>query len=706
MSSKATLIIVESPTKAKTISSFLGKDYEVVSSYGHIRDLPKSKIGIEIENNFEPVYVIPPKAEPVIKDLQKKAKKSASVILATDEDREGEAIAFHLAEILGLISDKRQKTGDRVIKRIVFHEITKPAIESALENPRNIDMNLVNAQQGRRVLDRLVGYELSPFLWRKIKYGLSAGRVQSAALRLIVEREAEIESFKPDEYWSISARLAKEQVTSDKRQEFTAELYKIDNKPIDKLGIPNKDRAEEIVQNLKTADYKVADFQERQTKKNPGPPFTTSTLQQDSWNKLRYSSKQTMMLAQKLYEQGFITYMRTDSTNIAAPALQKVRDYVKNSFGPKYIPEKPHFYKTKSRLAQEAHEAIRPTDPFKTPESLKPSLDPKQYKVYDLIWKRFVASQTEQALFSNQTALIDANTQNQTYQLKANGQRVVFDGFLAVWNLLDKANTPLPEIQSGDKLTLLELLPEQHFTQPPPRFNDASIVKTLEDLGIGRPSTYASIISTIIERGYVERNEGRALQPTYLGKLVNEILVKHFQQIVDYQFTAKVEEDLDKIAENKADWRMVIREFYQPFHKNLEQKEQEVTRKEATEKPSDEICDKCGSAMVIKYGKYGPFLGCSKYPDCSNIKKLPGQTNEIGILCPECGKEHGGKVIMRRTKARKRLFYGCSRWPNCNFMSWKKPEEGDDKEDLEKPPAKTKTTKTTKRKIHAPSDSG
>jgi DNA topoisomerase-1 len=694
MTNSATLIIVESPTKARTISSFLGKNYEVVSSYGHIRDLPKSKIGIDIDNGFEPIYVIPPKAEPVIKDLKKHAKKAKQVILATDEDREGEAIAFHLAQILGLDSPQR----------IVFHEITKPAIEEALGRPRSINMDLVNAQQARRILDRLVGYELSPFLWRKIKYGLSAGRVQSVALRLIAERESQIEQFKPEEYWTISARLAS--AAGKKSPEFTAELFKINGKALEKLGIPSQEHANEITKDLETAAYSVKDIQERQTRKNPGPPFTTSTLQQDSWNKLHYSSKQTMMLAQKLYEQGFITYMRTDSVNIAAPTLAKVRDYIQQSFGKGYIPEKPHFYKARSRLAQEAHEAIRPTDPFRTPDSLKKTTDPKQHKVYDLIWKRFVASQTQPAIFNNQTVLIDANTNDKNYEFKAFGQRVVFDGFLAIWGIQDKANTPLPELQSNGKLKLLELLPEQHFTLPPPRFNDASLVKTLEELGIGRPSTYASIIATIIERGYVERNEGRALQPTYLGKIVNELLLKHFEQIMDLQFTAKIEEDLDKIAGQSTPWQGIIKEFYGPFHKNLEQKEQEVTRKDATEKPSTEVCDKCGSPMVIKYGKYGPFLGCSKYPDCSNIKKLPGQTNEIGIPCPECGKEHGGKVIMRRTKARKRLFYGCSRWPNCNFMSWKKPEENNGEENLENPAAKTKPRKNIKRKTHAPSDSG
>ena len=663
------LVIVESPTKAKTIGGFLGPEYEVVASYGHVRDLPKSKMGIDIENGFEPIYVVPPKAEPVIKDLQKRAKKAKSIILATDEDREGEAIAFHISETLNL----------KNASRIVFHEITPSAIAEALQSPRNIDMNLVNAQQGRRVLDRLVGYELSPFLWRKIKYGLSAGRVQSVALRLIVEREEAVNAFKPDEYWTIQAELYKKQKKEkSKKESFRAELYKINDTAIEKLGIPNKERADTIVNNLQTARYAVSDVQERSTRRNPNAPFTTSTLQQDAWNKLHYSSKQTMMFAQKLYEQGYITYMRTDSTNIAAPALQNVREYIGKEFGKTYVPEHPHVYKTKSRMAQEAHEAIRPTDPARTPETIKSSADPKQYKIYDLIWKRFIASQMEQAIFNNQTVLMAATTSDTTYLFKATGQRVVFDGFLAVWNIVEKANTPLPALEKGDELELQELFPEQHFTQPPPRFNDASLVKTLEQLGIGRPSTYASIIATIIERGYVERNEGRALQPTYLGNIVNELLVKHFQQIVDYQFTAKVEEDLDRIAENAISWQNVIKDFYAPFHKNLEQKEQEVSRKDATEKPSTEICDKCGATMVIKYGKYGPFLGCSKYPDCSNIKKI--DSHEPKIPCPTCGKDKGGTVVKRRSKARKRIFYGCSRWPECNFVSWKQPQSEDDDE--------------------------
>jgi len=650
------LIIVESPTKAKTISSFL-KGFDILPSYGHIRDLPKNKLGIDLDS-FKVEYVIIPKAKENLKKIEKQARKSTEIILATDEDREGEAIAWHLLQALNLDEDKT--------KRIVFHEITKPAIEEALKNPRKIKIELINAQQARRVLDRLVGYKLSPFLWRKIKYGLSAGRVQSAALRLICEKEKEIEDFISQEYWTISAILEKN------NQTFEAQLFKINDKTLDKLEIKNEKEAKEISQKIKQADFSVFDLKQKTIFNSPLPPFTTSTLQQESWQKLRFSSKQTMMLAQQLYEQGLITYMRTDSVNISKQALIMVRKFIEQEFGKDYLPSTYNIYKTKSKLSQEAHEAIRPTDINKTSLKLKDKLTGQQLKLYELIWKRFVACQMSKATLKQTTIIVKAQNKD-NYFLKATGEIVVFDGFLRIFP--KKQETILPSLEKNDKLKLLEIKNQQHFTQPPARYNDASLVKKLEELGIGRPSTYASIISTLLLRNYIERNSSKAFEPTMLGKLVNDLLVKHFKDIVDYEFTATIENDLDKIAQGVKNWQEVVKNFYKPFEKNLEQKEKEVSRREATEKESEEICEKCGSKMVVKYGKYGPFLACSNYPNCSNIKKIPKQNTELDIPCPKCGKTEGGRIVIRKTKTKKRTFYGCSRWPKCDFMSWKLPNQ-------------------------------
>jgi len=650
------LIIVESPTKAKTISSFL-KGFDILPSYGHIRDLPKNKLGIDLDS-FKVEYVIIPKAKENLKKIEKQARKSTEIILATDEDREGEAIAWHLLQALNLDENKT--------KRIVFHEITKPAIEEALKNPRKIKIELINAQQARRVLDRLVGYKLSPFLWRKIKYGLSAGRVQSAALRLICEKEKEIEDFISQEYWTISAILEKN------NQTFEAQLFKINDKTLDKLEIKNEKEAKEISQKIKQADFSVFDLKQKTIFNSPLPPFTTSTLQQESWQKLRFSSKQTMMLAQQLYEQGLITYMRTDSVNISKQALIMVRKFIEQEFGKDYLPSTYNIYKTKSKLSQEAHEAIRPTDINKTSLKLKDKLTGQQLKLYELIWKRFVACQMSKATLKQTTIIVKAQNKD-NYFLKATGEIVVFDGFLRIFP--KKQETILPSLEKNDKLKLLEIKNQQHFTQPPARYNDASLVKKLEELGIGRPSTYASIISTLLLRNYIERNSSKAFEPTMLGKLVNDLLVKHFKDIVDYEFTATIENDLDKIAQGVKNWQEVVKNFYKPFEKNLEQKEKEVSRREATEKESEEICEKCGSKMVVKYGKYGPFLACSNYPNCSNIKKIPKQNTELDIPCPKCGKTEGGRIVIRKTKTKKRTFYGCSRWPKCDFMSWKLPNQ-------------------------------
>ena len=650
------LIIVESPTKAKTISSFL-KGFDILPSYGHIRDLPKNKLGIDLDS-FKVEYVIIPKAKENLKKIEKQARKSTEIILATDEDREGEAIAWHLLQALNLDENKT--------KRIVFHEITKPAIEEALKNSTKIKIELINAQQARRVLDRLVGYKLSPFLWRKIKYGLSAGRVQSAALRLICEKEKEIEDFISQEYWTISAILEKN------NQTFEAQLFKINDKTLDKLEIKNEKEAKEISQKIKQADFSVFDLKQKTIFNSPLPPFTTSTLQQESWQKLRFSSKQTMMLAQQLYEQGLITYMRTDSVNISKQALIMVRKFIEQEFGKDYLPSTYNIYKTKSKLSQEAHEAIRPTDINKTSLKLKDKLTGQQLKLYELIWKRFVACQMSKATLKQTTIIVKAQNKD-NYFLKATGEIVVFDGFLRIFP--KKQETILPSLEKNDKLKLLEIKNQQHFTQPPARYNDASLVKKLEELGIGRPSTYASIISTLLLRNYIERNSSKAFEPTMLGKLVNDLLVKHFKDIVDYEFTATIENDLDKIAQGVKNWQEVVKNFYKPFEKNLEQKEKEVSRREATEKESEEICEKCGSKMVVKYGKYGPFLACSNYPNCSNIKKIPKQNTELDIPCPKCGKTEGGKIVVRKTKTKKRTFYGCSRWPKCDFMSWKLPNQ-------------------------------
>ena len=673
--SKNTLIIVESPTKAKTISAFLGDGFEVQSSYGHVRDLPKSKLGIDLENNFKPVYVVLPKAKENLEKLQKLAKKSGAVILATDEDREGEAIAFHLAKALSLSK----------VERIVFHEITRSAIEEALRFPRQINMNLVDAQQARRVLDRLVGYELSPFLWKKIKYGLSAGRVQSVALRILVEREKEILAFNPEKYFTIRANF----LSLDRKRKLTGGLFRINDEPIKDPGIASEKQTKEILEELFRSDSSVFELTGKELKKSPPAPFTTSTLQQDSWSRLHYSAKQTMILAQQLYEKGFITYMRTDSVNLSKESVQSARKFILKNFGKAYFPEKQNVYKTKSKMAQEAHEAIRPTNPFLTPDEFKNKSDEvKQAKLYELIWRRFIACQMTKAVISQESVVVEsrcvpassvnggpaAGQEENRYYFKAHGQKVLFDGYLKISSSSFK-QLSLPSFGKNEPLAIDSPESEERFTQPLARFNDASLVKIMESLGIGRPSTYALIINTLIVRDYVSRTETRALQPTSLGVLVNDLLVNHFNDIVDYQFTAKIENQLDEIAGKGIDWRKVTRDFYEPFHENLLKKENEVTRAQATERPSDQVCDKCGSSMVGKYGRYGEFLGCSNYPACSNIKKLPKQSRDLGILCPECGSSEGGKVVARKTKAQKRTFYGCSRWPKCNFASWKKPTE-------------------------------
>ena len=644
------LIIVESPTKAKTLEKFLGKNYKVVASYGHIRDLPKAKLGIDIENNFEPQYVIPTKARKKANELKKFCSSAKDVILATDADREGEAISYHLKEFLKL----------KNYQRITFHEITKEAIQQAIKNPRKIDNDLVNSQVARRVLDRIVGYKLSPLLWKKVARGLSAGRVQSVAVRLICEREEEIKKFKPQEYWSIVASLQKENKKTEAEENFEAFLAKKDNKIIPKLGIKEKKEADNIVNDLKKAKFQIESIEKKKVKRNPLPPFTTSTLQQTAGQQLHFPSKKTMFLAQGLYEKGLISYHRTDSLNLSQEALGSAKKFIIKNFGKKYWPGFSRQYKTKSKGAQEAHEAIRPTDVEKTPEKIK--LEKSQAKLYELIWKRFVASQMGQALFDSIKIQIKANN----YTFQTNGQTLKFDGWLKVYPLKFKEAT-LPSLFEKEFLKLLKLTPSQHFTQPPARYNEPTLIKILEEKGIGRPSTYAPIISTVQRRNYVEKNEQRRFQPTEIGIVVNDLLTKHFPQVVDVGFTAEMEKDLDDIAQGKKEWTKIVKEFYTPFEKVLKQKEKELSKQEIAEEKTDKICPKCGSPLIIKLGRFGKFYACTNFPKCRYTESL--KDNKLNIKCPKCKK---GEITEKRTKKGK-IFYGCNRYPKCDFAVWDKP---------------------------------
>jgi len=657
------LVIVESPTKAKTISKFLGKGYQVESSFGHIRDLPKSDMGIDVDHGFEPRYVIPTKAKKTVTKLKKAAEKATEVILASDEDREGEAIAWHLAKALKLSEDKTS--------RIVFHEITKEAIDAALAKPREIDEHLVDAQQARRVLDRLVGYELSPFLWKKVARGLSAGRVQSVALRLVVEREREIEAFNPEEYWSITADLK-----TPKGELFSAELSKVDGKSLDKLGIKKDEEANKLVDEFKKEKFVVSSLEKKRVHKAPSAPFTTSSLQQAANRILGFSAKQTMMIAQQLYEGielgsegsvGLITYMRTDSLNLSEKFLGEAHDYILEAFGKEYTLEKPRTFKTKSKGAQEAHEAIRPSFASKTPDSIKDYLAPNQLKLYRLIWQRAVSTQMQDAAL-DQTA-IDISTGRGEFH--ATGQIIAFPGWLSL--APEKSQeTLLPAMQEGELLNLNELKSEQHFTKPPARYSDATLVKEMEKHGIGRPSTYAPTISTIEARHYVIRDDNKRLQPTDIGKIVNDLLVEHFKSIVDLEFTAHMEEQLDDIAEGTIEWQPVIKEFYEPFHKNLTEKYAEINKNDIMpELMTEEVCDKCGSKMLIKNGRFGPFLACSNFPDCKNIKSMTKKSPEEeerlkeinekykDIKCDKCGEA----MIVKN--GRFGPFLACSAYPKC-----------------------------------------
>ncbi|MBR5506687.1 MAG: type I DNA topoisomerase [Clostridia bacterium] len=649
------LVIVESPSKATTIKKYLGKGYNVVASMGHVIDLPKSQLAIDVENNFEPKYITIRGKGDLIKFLKKEAKNASKIYLATDPDREGEAISWHLANTLGV--DASSKC------RITFNEITKKAVTNAIKEPREIDINLVDAQQARRVLDRIVGYKISPILWKKVKKGLSAGRVQSVATKLICDREEEINAFVEKEYWTIEASFLKS------KKKFSAKFYGENGK---KKELSNEKDANTVLKSLENEKFIVKSVQKSQKKKSSPPPFITSSLQQEAGRKLGFTTARTMQAAQTLYEGinlkgkghiGLITYMRTDSLRIADDALNEVRNYIKDTFGEKYLPKSAKIYKTK-KSAQDAHEAIRPSDVTITPESIKSSLTPDQYKIYKLIWERFVACQMTDAVFDAVSYGIDAGI----YNFKTNGQSVVFDGFTLLYtesvDSEEEKVSKIVELIEGEELSLQNITPNQHFTQPPQRYSEASLVKALEELGIGRPSTYSPTITTIISRGYVVRNK-KTLMPTELGMIVNSLMCEHFKSIVDVDFTANMEDDLDKIEEGKKEWKSLIGEFYSPFMETVTDAEEKIGDIEIKDEVSDTVCDKCGAMMVYKHGKFGKFLACPQFPKCRNTMAI---VKEIGVSCPNCSSP----VIEKKSK-RGKIFFGCTNYPECTFTSWDKP---------------------------------
>ncbi len=655
----ANLVIVESPAKAKTIQKYLGKDYEVIASMGHVRDLPKSKLGVDVDDNFKPQYIDMKGKGDVIRDLKKRAKKCDKVYLATDPDREGEAISWHIAQMLKL------DLNDDI--RVAFNEITKTGVTSGMSNPHKIDLDLVNAQQARRILDRLVGYKLSPFLWKKVKRGLSAGRVQTVAVSLVVDRENEIRAFVPKEYWSIDAKFT----APGSRKVFDASLLTIDG---EKLEILNEEQADELLKRLEGAEYEVTAVKKRVTKKQPAPPFITSTMQQEASKKLGFTSKRTMKAAQELYEGvdiegigavGLITYMRTDSLRISDEAKAAAAEYIENVYGKEYLPEKPRVFKSKSN-AQDAHEAIRPSLPDLTPARVKSSLSSDQYKLYELVWSRFIASQMANALLDTVSADISANG----CVFRASGYSVKFNGFTVLYeeatDSKESAKKELPPLAVGDKPKLKSIGGNQHFTQPPPRYTEASLIKALEENGIGRPSTYAPTISTITARQYVE-HEGKQLKPTTLGEVITELMKEHFKGIVDAKFTADMESNLDEVEKGSKDWVSTLREFYGDFAADLEKAETAMDGKriKVPDEETDIICENCGKNMVIKYGRYGKFLACPGFPECRNAKQL---VTESEGSCPRCGK----KMLLKKSK-RGRSFYGCEGYPECDFMTWNVP---------------------------------
>ena len=656
------LVIVESPAKAKTIQKYLGEGYDVVASMGHVRDLPKSKLGIDIEHGFRPDYVEIKGKEDLVQTLKKKGKKSDAIYLATDPDREGEAISWHLAYLLGMDLDQAN--------RVTFNEITKSGVQSGMASPRRVDMDLVNAQQTRRILDRIVGYKLSPFLWKKVRRGLSAGRVQSVAVRIIVDREEEIRKFKPQEYWSIDAKL----LGKASRKAFAAKLYGKDKK----ISIKTKEEADAILKELEGCDYVVENVKKSVRKKSPAPPFTTSTLQQEASRRLGFQARRTMKAAQELYEGvevgdmgavGLITYMRTDSLRISDEAAQQAAGFIEQRYGKNYLPPKRRVYKSRNN-AQDAHEAIRPTMPEMAPDQVKDSLTGDQYKLYKLVWERFIASQMATALLDTVSVDIRAGE----YLFKASGYTVKFDGYTVLYeeskeetsNGEEGASGALPPLEKGDLLKLKSLEGSQHFTQPPPRFTEASLIKTLEENGIGRPSTYAPTITTILSRGYVER-EAKALKPTALGEVVTQLMKDQFKKIVDVDFTAQMEKNLDEVEEGAADWVDTLSTFYEDFAATLSQAEKNMdgTRVKVPDEETDEICELCGRKMVIKTGRFGKFLACPGFPECKNTRKI---VQDTGGVCPLCG----GKVLAKKSRKGK-VYYGCENNPKCGFMTWDTP---------------------------------
>lgn len=660
------LVIVESPAKAHTVSRYLGKDYKVKASVGHVRDLLKSELSVDVDNGFTPKYRVPNEKRQLVKELKKEASTAEEVYLATDPDREGEAIAWHLLESI--------EADPATTKRVVFHEITKPAVQAAFSNPRDIDMDLVDAQQARRVLDRLVGYNLSPILWEKVRSRLSAGRVQSVALKMVVDREREILAFNPVEYWTIDAEFTPQTNGSS----FKARLVKINQAD---ANLPDKHHSDALLDRLEKAQYQVDSLKYGERRRKPLAPFITSTLQQEASKRFGFTAKKTMALAQQLYEgieigkegsTGLITYMRTDSPQVSQIALGEVRGYIKNKFGEKYLPESANIYRARSNNAQEAHEAIRPTDVLRTPEAMKDSLSKDLFRLYQLVWKRFVASQMEAALYKTTTVEVAGRNASDQYLFRASGSVIVFPGFLTVLEDVkeedvngDEPNIKLPEkLSEGDLLKLVQLLPEQHFTQPPPRFTEASLVQYLEECGIGRPSTYAPTISTILDRGYVSRDQKR-LVPTDTGFIVNDLLASQFDDIVNTQFTAEMETDLDKIADGKADWTKVIAEFYRSFEPKLKAAQELLPVQKAEAEKIDRACPKCGGDLVIRYGRFGKFISCSNFPQCRHTEPW---LDKIGVTCPE----DGGDLVALRSRNGK-TFYGCSNYPSCKFTSWRRP---------------------------------
>ncbi len=665
---KGKLVIVESPAKARTVGRFLGKDYKVEASVGHVRDLLRSQLSVDVDNDFEPKYRVPNEKRPVVKELKKLAEKAEEIYLATDPDREGEAIAWHLMEAADIDPE--------LTRRVVFHEITKPAIEESFSHPRNINMDLVDAQQARRVLDRLVGYKLSPILWRKVRNRLSAGRVQSVALRLVVEREQEIDAFVPEEYWSIEAELQPDGI----EETFIAKLSKIDAEdPV--LG--SEEAVQPVLEDMEASTYTVTKIKRGKRRRNPPAPYTTSTMQQEASRKLNFTAKRTMAIAQQLYEgieldgsepTGLITYMRTDSTNVSELAQKEARDYIVERHGQKFVPEEMPTYTTKSKGAQEAHEAVRPTSVLRTPTSIKEHLTRDQYRLYKLIWRRFVASQMSAAVYNTLSVEITAKSDAHEYLLRASGSSLEFAGYLVVYEETksrddaDDENGGIESIPAdlaeGQDQKLIQLLPEQHFTQPPPRYSEATLVRTLEEYGIGRPSTYAPILGTLQQRGYVFR-EDRRLVPTETGILVNELLTEHFPNIVDVQFTAKMEDDLDEIASGEQEWKSIIRDFYAPFAAQIEHADEVMPEVKTEPELVGRDCPDCGQPLIIRWGRFGKFIGCSNFPECRYTEPW---LEKIGVTCPE----DGGEVVERRTR-KGRVFYGCANYPECDFTSWKRP---------------------------------